>query len=120
MSENLKAYMGFSRGAGSPEGACLVFAHNAKEARRLAHSIVSNWFGESWIDTAVLWQKNSPHLFEEADQDKLKRGEPHAIECPKTCSECDLWGSPMGKSGKCIDCEDEEEMFKEEAPCLRT
>jgi len=50
---NMKAYMGYSRKAGSEDGACLVFAHNAKEARKLAWVQLAEWFDVEWIDVTT-------------------------------------------------------------------
>ena len=73
---NLKIYMGFSRSGGSQEGACLVFARNAKEARQFAFPTIGGWFDTDWIDCAVKWMKGKDFLYEEADAEKLKAGEP--------------------------------------------
>ena len=35
------------------EGAALVFAETAKEARRLAFDTLRDWFDAEWIDTRV-------------------------------------------------------------------
>jgi len=92
MSKPLKAYMGFSRDMGSCEGACLVFAPTAKEARRKAWVTISDWFDAPWTDVAVLWMKNRPWLFEEADPQLLAAGIVHVVKDPKTCPSCALWG----------------------------
>jgi len=70
----MRAYMGFSRSAGSKEGAVLVFAHSAQEARMLTykHGVVV----EDYLDTAVRWLRDSL-LFDFADSEKLARDEPH-------------------------------------------
>ena len=68
----MKAYMGFSREGGCEDWAVLVFAHTAKEARRVAVPVISEFGGGSWIDAAVRLIKDSQYLFAEADQKKLE------------------------------------------------
>ena len=104
----LKAYMGFDRGNGPQEGACLVFAYDAKTARRLTWGILRWWFGDAeWIDCAVKWIKTPPdYLYiEEANREKLANGIPHAIESPECCSNCELWGGERNDDGTCEYCE---------------
>ena len=101
----LNMYMGFSRGAGSEEGACLVFAHTAKEARKLAHRTMCDWFDGEWIDTAVRRLRGKPWLMLEADMAKLAEDEPHVIECPATCATCEQWGHEQ-IGGHCTNCDE--------------
>lgn len=92
----LNAYMGFDRKAGEGEGACLIFAHTAKEAKKVGHAQVADWFDTPWIDMGVR-KLDKTHLFAEADAEKLAAGVPHVIECPKTCPTCKTWGGePKG------------------------
>jgi hypothetical protein len=100
----LNPYMGFDRECGAPEGACLVFAHTAKEARVLAYGIVRGWFDSQWIDTGVRRLRDMPWLFAEADQAKLAEDVAHGIECPATCPTCELWGLERTAEGRCIEC----------------
>lgn len=99
----LNMYMGFSRAAGSEEGACLIFAHTAKEARKLAHRIIRGWYDDDWLDTAVRRLRKAPWLMLEADMTKLAEDTPHAIECPKTCPTCNQWGHEQ-IDGRCANC----------------
>jgi hypothetical protein len=104
----LKAYMGYSRAGGSREGACLVFAHNTKEARKLTYPVLLSWFdhngSDDWIDTTTKLLKDSEFLFKEAHQEKLAQGIPHVIESPKTCPSCDMWGEELDEKGFCGGC----------------
>lgn len=103
----LKAYMGFSSDAGSEEGACLVFAHSSKEARKLAHPFISDWFGLGWIDTRVRLIKDSKHLFDtEANKEKIANDVSHVIDSPTVCKDCEQWGSELDESGLCEDCQE--------------
>jgi hypothetical protein len=102
----LNAYMGYSRSCGSEEGACLIFAQTARKAKPLAYEILTGWHGIDWTDVAVK-RLNEPHLFAEADPQKLADGIAHAIECPKTCNRCEIWGKELNSDGLCEDCIDE-------------
>ena len=95
----MKAYMGYSRQLGSEEGAVLIFAHNAKEAKRLAWE--SNVFDYGWyIDLVVRWLKNEPYLFKQ-----MRLNIPHVIVFPKTCDKCKMWGTgEIGEDGICESC----------------
>src|SRR3990167_7574846 len=69
VSQPLKMYMGFWRGAGSSEGACLIFAHNYKEAKKLAFGVLSGGSSDTeWIDVGINLIKNSDYLYKEANQ----------------------------------------------------
>src|SRR5574337_174473 len=102
----MNTYMGFDRRAGSQEGACLIFAHSAKEARRIGHPQVSMWFGTPWIDMAVR-KISAPHLMAEAVAEKLAADEPHVIDCPNVCTTCETWGGRPLANG-CEYCQDDE------------
>jgi hypothetical protein len=82
MKNQLNPYMGFSREMGPEEGACLIFSHTAREAKKL----------------------DQLHIFAEADLDKLRTGIAHAIECPKTCHRCEHWGYELNHDGFCENC----------------
>lgn len=99
--------MGYSREAGSQEGAVLIFAHDAKEARKLAYPFVQDWFGDGWTDCAVMYLKDRTYLFAEANQEKLTRGDPHVVDSPKVCKQCELWGFAMDDNGICENCQDD-------------
>jgi hypothetical protein len=95
----MKAYMGYSRDAGPSEGAFLIFANNAREARKIAYPSVSELNDGDYLDCAVQWMKNRPWLFAE-----MKRPEPHCVDNPKGCKECKQWGDEIGDDGLCHDC----------------
>jgi len=103
----VKAYMGYSKEYGPQEGACLVFAHNAREALKLARPVLSVWFdGLEYVDARVKLLKDSDHLFRtEADSAKLERDEPHVIESPEVCRSCEMWGNKLNEHGLCEYCE---------------
>jgi hypothetical protein len=102
----MNAYMGYSRDAGPEEGACLIFAHTVQEARKTGYPIVSGWWSIEFTDMAAK-RLNAPHLFAEADQEKLAAGIPHAIECPKACNRCEHWGYKLNNDGVCENCIDD-------------
>jgi hypothetical protein len=107
----LKLYMGYSRLAGSTEGACLVFANNRKEARKVAFQCLRCWWGEQeWTDTKVQWLKNEDYLYKQANVEKLEKNIPHVIESPQACKKCELWGAELNENGICENCMEEEEI----------
>lgn len=101
----LNTYMGFSRSAGSEEGACLVFAYTAKEARKIAHLVICDLFDGEWIDTAVRRLRDKPWLYDEANPVKLESDTPHFVECPIGCETCGMWGFER-KDGHCTNCDE--------------
>lgn len=100
----LNTYMIFSRYDGQWDGASLVFAHSAKEARVVAWRS-GNLFTSEWIDLAVRRLWNKLWLYDEALPDKLANGEAHVIDAPVSCGVCEFWGhSPIGDDGLCEGC----------------
>lgn len=92
-----RPYMVFDRTGGSQEGAILVFAYTAQQARIMGRSIVSDWTDCRYIDVAARRLGGCEHL-------KLK-DEPHIIDNPPTCSDCDLWfPEPLDENGRCEAC----------------
>ncbi len=88
-------------------GAALVFAHNAKEARKVGWDFFGDLFTDRYIDCRVNLMRDSDYLFADADQEKLKNDLPHAILEPKSCSDCEMWGhSEIGLDGLCEECRD--------------
>jgi len=96
--------MGYSKSAGSYEGAILIFANNSKEAKKLARqSSVISELAENFLDVTVTWLKNSPYLFKQMPIDDV----PCFVESPLTCSACGMWGmGDIGKDGVCEACKE--------------
>jgi hypothetical protein len=103
----LKPYMYFSRSRGSEEGASLIFAHTAKEAKKVAWKEIGNLFVYDWTDIGVRLLKNEDYLFKEANQDKLANDIPHSKENPICCNGCEMWGNEIGEDGYCEGCRDD-------------
>lgn len=99
----LKPYIAFSRDAGPHEGAILVIAHTAKQARLLAWQSGDCLNVEDWLDQAVLLLKGKSHLVL-ADQTKLQSNEPHVIADPVGCQECGTWGGGITADNLCAHC----------------
>jgi hypothetical protein len=102
----LMPYIGYSREAGSNEGACLIFAPNCKEARKLAFDILQGWFtDQEWIDVAVSLLKGE-HYYLDADLEKLKKNIPHTNDSPQKthCKRCETWGHKLDENGECEEC----------------
>jgi hypothetical protein len=86
------------------EGACLVFAHTVREAKKIGWSIVSSWGCDSFIEVRATFMRNSLFLYEQAIQENLEKGIPHVIESPITCKGCEHWGMKLNEQGYCDDC----------------
>ena len=105
----MKTYMAYA-GDAPEDGALLVFAHTAKEARQVSWVSVANLMGCDYIDVRVVWLKvNAPHLVAAANSAKMVLGEAHVIEYPPSCSSCCLWGDdrPIEENGRCADCNED-------------
>lgn len=101
----LNVYMGYPRSVGSGEGACLIFAHTAREAKRLAWpEIVYDLGAEDFTNVAIKRLRDKEYLYSQGDQEKLARGEPHVIFAPTSCRECGYWTPPLNERGLCADC----------------
>ena len=94
---SLRSYMAYDRELGSEQGACLVFAATAREARRIAGPTVAEWGDGHWIDVTAKWLRSGcPHL-------RAQDG-PHVVQ-PPTCRSCELWyEAPLNANGLCEMC----------------
>ena len=94
----MKKYMGYA--GDSREGACLIFADNIQEAKKLAWPVIKDWFDVDYIDMRVKWIKDSDFLDSEKLSDK-----PHVVDSPTVCKSCELWGvSELDENGLCEMC----------------
>ena len=82
----MKAYMAYDNACGPEEGACLVFANDCREAKKISFPTLRCWFDTEFTDHRVKLLKE-PHLFE-----LKKKDTPHVIETPPVCENCELWG----------------------------
>lgn len=83
------------------EGAALVFAESAKEARRLAFDTLRDWFDAEWIDTRVRrLRKHRDYLM------GLYDGKHAVCDDPDSCDVCGTWGAPHDATG-CEHCRDD-------------
>ena len=106
----MKAYMGFDNLGGASEGAILIFAHTAREAKKVAwndHSFIQDICDGDYINLRVTLMKDCDYIFKEANQDKLKANIPHVIESPTVCKDCELWGEELNEAGYCQGCQDD-------------
>lgn len=107
MDTKLKPYMAYDNLAGSSEGAILVFAHNHREAKKIAWaapSFLHEITDGEYINLRVGHQRKSEYLFKEANQEKLITNIPHIIECPTCCKGCEYWGFELNEQGYCETC----------------
>ena len=98
----MKPYMAWERFSGKADGAVLVFANTVKEAHKTAWPFIHVWTGCDYIDVAVEWLRDSPHLMTLAKKDT-----PHVIEHPPICKNCGYWGYELDEAGCCEDCREE-------------
>jgi hypothetical protein len=107
----LKPYMIYSRTAGPQEGAALVFAHTAREARKIGwNGIGSDLTGGEFTDLAAGLIHDGNYLFADANPDKLAKDESHVIDSPRGCDQCEMWGqSAIGEDGLCEGCRENRE-----------
>lgn len=98
----MKPYVAFSRGAGSAEGAVLVIANTARQARNLAWGHCLNV--EDWLDQSVLLIRNNEDILALADQEKVEANVPHVIDSPEGCTKCGMWGMPLSENDLCECC----------------
>ena len=94
----LNMYMAYDGKAGIDEGACLVFAHTAREAKIIVAQVIKDW-GSEYVDIAVKRIRKATWLQEEQVSDS-----PHVVEDPLSCNGCGLWGQSMIVDGLCKDC----------------
>ena len=105
----LKPYMGYSAFAGEEEGAVLIFARTAREARKIGYQAAS-FITDEYIDFAVHFMRNSTFLYADADQAKLRNNIPHVIDQPTLCKCCEFWGMELDAAGLCENCREADEV----------
>lgn len=101
---DLKIYTGYSFAEGQGEGAVLVFAHNIREAKKLAYPYMNDWFDSDFLDVIVKLLSDCDHLYTQADKEKLDDGIAHVIDNPAVCENCELWGGIPNVDGTCSIC----------------
>lgn len=100
----LHPYMGY---AGEPsEGAVLVFAHTAREARKVAYDCVVGWCDCEFIDVRCTRLRDDPeYLLTLAHPAKLESDTPHCVDDPPSCDACEMWGGrPIPERNCCTNC----------------
>jgi hypothetical protein len=105
----LKPYIGYSRSLGASDGAILIFANSAREAKKIGFPYVDNLLTFEFTDFAVnrLWDRD--FVFVDADPNLVKGNIPHVIDNPTCCEDCGYFGHEKinPESGICIACENE-------------
>lgn len=83
----LRAYIGH---AGDPqEGAVLVYARSAKEARLLAWPVLNGWDWCEWLDVRARWIRGGADFHRVPAKEEA--GAPYVVESPDGCERCELW-----------------------------
>lgn len=105
---SLNMYMGWS-GSDPSEGAALIFAHTAREARKVFwRGHAGEIAGDEFTDMRVTRIRDKVWLWHDGDAEKQLRDEAHVVIDPKACECCGFWGhEQIGGSGKCGTCEAE-------------
>lgn len=99
----MKAYTAYAVGALPREGAILVIANTAKEARKLAWK--SGEFNvEKWIDLTVRLIRYNVDVIPLANQAKLQQEQPHVVASPLSCEACGIWGAGLTDDNNCGNC----------------
>lgn len=89
--------------------AVLIFAHDSKEAFKLAYKSLDCEFIYTRVNR--LW-KNAPHLLAAADKEKYSNDVAHVIDNPPSCENCEVWAEyVIVEQGEdlCADCIRDEE-----------
>lgn len=102
----MKLYMGFS----GDEYAILIFAHNAREAKKVAYQGLNGLEDTEYIHVRVrLIREEAKHLWACADPKKLEAGETHYEDSPPCCWTCESWGVDINPNtnGECKNCDEQ-------------
>lgn len=98
----MKPYLGFSREAGTDGAGVLIFAHTAREARKVGYD---NDITDEYIDfAATRLRRTEAYLMTLANPEKLARDEAHSVWNMPYCENCGMWGEPIGDDGLCESC----------------
>ena len=102
----LNAYIGH---AGEPQdGAVLVFARTARDAKPVAHDAIRGWFDCAYTDVRVRrLRDNVPYLVTLADPAKFAAYIAHSVDDVPVCHDCETWGSPLNDFDCCARCQAE-------------
>jgi hypothetical protein len=98
----MKPYMAFSRNDGPEEGAILVIANRAKDARLLAWRSGDCINVDDWLDLGV--RRVDMDNLALADQMKLVANIPHTVFSPAGCEICEYWGQGITEDNLCCRC----------------
>jgi hypothetical protein len=101
----MRAYMAFSKHEGPEGGAFLVIHHTARQAKALAGRSGACWNVDEFFHIAVKWLRD-PEIMALANKEKLKADEPHVVDSPVNCWQCDMWGAGVDHEGLCGNCGD--------------
>lgn len=104
---SLNPYMAWC-GEFPEEGAVLVFARTAREAKPLGFAELSGWCSDiTWTDLRVRrLRKHRDYVMGLRDPQRLDT--PHTIDDPPSCERCHCWGVPLDEADVCTTCREDE------------
>jgi len=85
-------------GEDQSEGACLIFANTAKEAKKILWQKFRGELFEEFTECRIKWIRNEPYLFKQMKSEKS-----HGLY-PLACDYCETWGISEIIDGYCEDC----------------
>jgi len=108
-NKKLRAYMVYCMIP--EEGADLVFAYTAREARLIGFQNFPFVLGD-YIDFRSHWLRDDEEWYQYGNPEKIAAGKPH-IGNPPFCTACERWGSPVLIDGLCEYCHGDREYENE-------
>jgi hypothetical protein len=106
----MRAYMVCANNLPS-EGAVLVLAHTAVQAKRMAGPTILGWgLCDSWVELTVRWLRDADTLY----LTQRYGGGPVLVDRPEICSSCHEWDAQQMLDSRCSSCNDEMLLAQEE------
>ena len=96
----MKFYAAFSRNEGIEEGAILVVANTAKEAKKIAWQSGLCFNVDEYFDLSIRWLRNKENYEPLVKNTNVS----HIVADPIYCKSCKIWGQGLDKFGNCGYC----------------
>lgn len=105
-------------GVAPEDGACLVFAPTAREAKAVAsRSPAWDWLVDlidgEWINLRVRWLRVGADYYRVPELER--KGESYVVEAPESCGRCENWYADglEPTTGLCWSCFEDQEAWEE-------